>query len=221
MGIRDTLLNEVKSALGPAIRPSLSTASARSDLFEAYALMLVVQAARIEGATASYRDPSDRPTTDFAFRTSPGYLWSTIKPYTFVLIQFDGKEALEAHMGVRVAGASGVPHELDVCVIRRSEAVTSRARQVHPRSRKVVIAVECKFYTTNLSLALARAFIGLATDVRATDSFFVSNASSEPVEKLLTARKRKWGNRVYPGETIDVDRLRNEFQIAFRNFKAV
>jgi hypothetical protein len=137
------------------------------------------------------------------------------------LLDFPGKGPLEAHIGIRVAGKSGVLHELDICVLSRAEAETSRRNQVHPRSAKVLIGVECKFYTASLNLGLARAFIGLGTDVTAKNTFFVSNTSSASVERLLTARGRNWGHQVFPGSAINVDRLRNEFQSAFKYFKAL
>lgn len=220
MAISDELLNEVLQTLGAAIKPSLTSTSATSDLFEAYAFSLVIRAALKESAQVSYRDPYDNPTSQFVFRTSPGYLWSATKPYTFAMIQFPNTEPLEAHLGVRVSGKSGVLHEFDVCVVLRSEAMTSRHDQVHPRSAKVLIGVECKFYSASLSLGLARSFIGLGADVTAKNTFFMTNMSSPSVEKLLTARGRKWGHRVFPASTVDVERMRNEFQSAFKYFRA-
>jgi len=156
MPITDELLNEIRAALGSALPPSLSNASAASDLFEAYILTLVLRAAQAEGATITYLDASGTPAPAFIFRTSPGYIWSTTQPYTYALLTFSGMERLETHVGVRVAGKSGVLHEFDVCVIRQSEADTARQNHVHPRSSKVLIGVECKFYTTGLSLIAAK-----------------------------------------------------------------
>ena len=220
MAINDDLLNEVSTTLTGAITPSLTTVSATSDLFEAYTLSILLRAAQQENATIAYRDPTDSPTTDFVFRTSPGYLWSSTHSYTFALIEFPDVEPLEAHVGVRVSGKSGVLHELDVCVIRRSEALISRASQVHPRHSKVIIGVECKFYTSALSLGLARSFVGLGVDMTAKNTFFVTNASSPSVERLLSATDRNWGNLVSPGATMEVDRQQHEFQTVFKHYKA-
>lgn len=220
MAITDELLNAVTAALGAAVPPTLTSASAVSDLFEAYVFTLVVRAAQAEGAAVSYLDVNGAAAQAFVFRTSPGYIWSKTHPYTHAVLAFPGREPLEAHVGVRVAGKSGVLHELDVCVIRQSEADTARQNQVHPRSAKVVIGVECKFYTTPLPLHLARAFIGLGSDVSSTNTIFVTNTESESVEKLLTARRKQWANRAVPGTPVDVERLRSEFQSAFKYFKA-
>jgi hypothetical protein len=220
MAITDELFDEIRGGLAIAVDPTLSSYAAASDLFEAYVFTLVLRAAQTEGASVTYRNPKGSVANTFVFRTSPGYIWSTSRPYTYAELNFPQSEALEAHLGVRVAGKSGVLHEFDVCVIRQSEAETARQNQVHPRSAKCIIGVECKFYTTPLMLALARAFIGLGTDVSTRNTIFVTNTKSESVEKLLTARDRQWANRVAPGATIDVERLRNELQTAFKYFRS-
>lgn len=220
MAITDELLAAIRAELGAAVPPSLSHSSAASDLFEGYVLMVLIQAAQAEGATVDYFQPDGSPAQQFTFRTSPGYLWSDTQPYTYARLSFPGKENLEAHVGVRIAGKSGVLHEFDVCVVRESEADTARQNRVHPRSSKTLIGVECKFYTTGLGLGLARAFIGLGSDVSTKHTFFVTNTESSSVERLLTARGYAWANRLFPQSSVDVERLRNEFQTAFKYFKA-
>jgi hypothetical protein len=223
MPIRPALLGEIQAALGQAITPNLTAASAVSDLFEAYVLGLVVRAAQFEGASVEYRNVSGSITSDFVFRTSPGHIYSTARPYTHALIEFPGKPALEAHVGVRVAGKSQVLHECDVAVARHDEAETCRRNQVPPRSSKVVLSVECKFYTTSLPLNLARAFVGLASDLSTKDCYFVYNTSSASVEQFLTRRltyRHRWEHQIVPNSTIAVSRLQNLFQDTFKNFKA-
>ena len=53
MSIKDDFLKELKTTLTSAITPSLTTVSGVSDLFEAYALSLVLRAAQREGANIS------------------------------------------------------------------------------------------------------------------------------------------------------------------------
>jgi hypothetical protein len=214
------LLTQIQATLGSSLSPSLSTASSTSDIFEAYAFSLVVEAAKTEGAAVSYRDVFDNLPTTFVFRTSPGYIFSTTQPYTHAVILFPNKPPLEAHIGVRVVGKSRVLHECDVAVIEQAEAATCRLRQVPPRSSKVLIAVECKFYSTPLQLHLARAFIGLTSDLSANKSFFVTNSSSNSLEKLLSGRGKDWEHNLVPSAVIEVMRLRHKFQHAFQHFKA-
>ena len=220
MTIAIDLLNQIQTTLGSYITPSLSTSSDASDIFEAYVFSLVIEAAKTEGANVLYRDVFGNIPTTFVFRTSPGYIYSTTHPYTHAIIVFHNKPPLEAHIGVRIVGKSGVLHECDVAVIEQIEAETCRQNQVPPRSSKILIAVECKFYSTHLQLHLARAFIGLVSDMSAKNPIFVTNSASESLEKLLTARDEHWEHNVIPSASLEVSRLRHKFQDAFKKFKA-
>lgn len=222
MTIVGDLLTQIRSILGSGTSPSLSSASDTSDIFEAYVFSLVIEAARIEGASIMFRDVSGRDNPPvFIFRTSPGFIFSVTQPYTYAVIAFNNKPILEAHVGVRVAGMSHVLHECDIAVIEQAESETCRQRQVAPRSYKIVLAIECKFYSTPLQLHLAREFIGLSSDLYSTsEQIFVSNTSSETVERLLTSRRKTWDHNIKPSAQMEVDRLRNKFQNAFQRYKA-
>jgi hypothetical protein len=220
MTIVNELLDEIANTLGSTISSSLTSASDTSDIFEAYVFSLVLEAAQIEGASITYRDVLGNTPTDFIFRTSPGYIFSTSRNYTHAVLLFPNKSPLEAHIGVRVVGKSGVLHECDVAVIEQIESEICRRRQVPPRSSKVLIAVECKFYSTPLQLHLARGFIGLTTDLSAETPIFVSNNSSDSLEKLLTGRGRVWEHNLVPSSSVEVMRLRHKFQDAFQKYKA-
>lgn len=220
MTVAADLLARIEATFGSAISPSLTSASDTSDLFEAYVFCLVLEAALAEGALVTYRDVNGAEPKSFVFRTSPGYIFSITQPYTHAVISFPNKSPLEAHIGVRVLGKSGVLHECDVAVIERDEAETCRQRRVPPRSSKVLIAVECKFYSTPLQLHLARAFIGLTTDLSAEKPVFVTNSGSQSLEKLLSGRDREWEHNLSPNATMEVQRLKAKFQIAFQHYKA-
>jgi hypothetical protein len=219
MPVSDTLLDAIQSALGAAVTPGLSTSSDPSDVFEAYILSIVLDAAVEVGAQITYRNING-PTTQFVFRTSPGFIFSTAQPYAFAVIDFPDCPLLEAHIGIRVAGKSEVLHECDVAVLPQTEAQTCRQNNVHPRSSKLVLAVECKFYTVSLPLGLARSFIGLGVDFGTVGCHFVVNTESEVIEKLLAHHRRNWEHQVLPETPVNVDRLRNSFQKAFKNFIA-
>jgi hypothetical protein len=220
MSINVDLLADIQTTLGQTITPNLSVTSNVSDIFEAYVFSLVIEAARTEDAIVQYRDVHGQSPVTFVFRTAPGYIFSTAHPYTHAVISFQGKPPLEAHAGVRVVGKSGVLHECDVAVIEQAEAETCRQRQVPPRSTKVLVAVECKFYSTPLQLYLARSFIGLASDLSTKDPIFVTNNRSNSLEKLLSSRRMKWEHNLIPSASVEVLRLRHEFQGAFKTFKA-
>jgi hypothetical protein len=213
------LLTAIRSALAP-LPPSLTNTSDGSDLFEAYVLTLIVEAARLEGGTVSYETVDGTAVTQFYFRTSPGHIYSTRHPYTHAVIDFGTRPPLEVHLGIRVAGKSQVLHECDVAVLDRAEARECRRNRTEPRSRTLEISAEAKFYTTSLQLNLARSYVGLVTDLSVSFPCFVTNSTSASAMRLLAARKeRHWYDRVMVGQS-STDLLRSFFATAFHHYKA-
>jgi len=221
MPIRIPLLQEIQTSLGMAVTPSLTPHSAASDIYEAYILSLVLDAAKREGATISYQDVFGKVPTTFVFRTSPGHLFSRVHPYTHAVLTFPSKPSVEAHIGVRVFVISKVLHECDVAVITSDEAETCRQLRVSPRYKNVILAVECKFYACDLPLHLARSFMGLTKELRSNNRFFVLNIDSLSATKMLSHHhSHGWEHQVVPASTVAVERLKNVFQNVFKNYKA-
>jgi len=214
-----TLLAEIQAVLGPSISPSLTNASAGSDIFEAYVLSVILDAAEAEGATVAFRNVDGSIPTVFTFRTSPGHIWWNNQPYTHAEVQFQNAPLLEVHMGVYVTGKSGLIHEADVLVLLSEEAQLSRNNGVPPRSKRSLIAAECKFYAANLTIGLGRAFVGLCSDLSTRECFFVTNSSSVSVEKLLTHKRKQWQSQLQPSQVVIVERFRNSVQDVFKDFK--
>src|SRR5947209_1629753 len=98
--MRAALLSEIRTAIGSALNPNLTAASAGSDLFEAYVFGLVLTAARQEGATIRFENVDGSSSQTFTFRTSPGHLFWDNRPYTHAVIEFLNRPELEAHLGV-------------------------------------------------------------------------------------------------------------------------
>lgn len=213
------LLNQIQNALGPALSPSLSQASAGSDIFEAYVLTIILDAAQNEGSNVSFRNVDGSVPTVFTFRTSPGHIWSNSQPFTHAVIQFPDSPPLEAHLGVYVSGKSGLIHEADVLVLLAEEADLCRQNGVPPRSRRSIVAIECKFYTSPLKIGLARGFVGLCSDLSSRECFFVANSESMSVQKLLSHQRKKWQSPIEPSQAVAVQRFRNSVQDAFKDFK--
>ena len=214
------LLTQIEAVLGPAISPSLSAASAASDVFEAYVLTIILQAAEIEDAIVQFQNVDGSTPTIYTFRTSPGHIWSNVQPYTHAVLTFPNQlPQLEVHTGVYVSGKSGLIHEADVLVLLSEEAELARQNQVPPRSYKTFVATECKFYAANLGLGLARGFLGLCSDLSSLECFFITNSNSNSVEKLLNHKRRKWETSLQPSETVVVERFRNAIQDVFKQFK--
>lgn len=214
------LLREIEAHLNPNAVPSLTSGSDACDLFEAYVLCILLEAARIEGATIRYEDVTGGFSGTYTFRTSPGNIHSTAHPYTHAIIEFPNRPALEAHIGIMIEGKSGVAHESDVAVLFASEAETCRRNQAIPRCNQVILSIECKYYSTRIPLYLARGFMGLVRDIQKSARFFVVNTSSDSVERLLTEHNEAWEHQVSPRSTLHRERLRNSFQTQFKLFKA-
>ncbi|WP_326592934.1 hypothetical protein [Streptomyces brevispora] len=130
-------------------------------------LTLCLDAARAAGGTTMLTQDGTTPATALRFRRSPGNLWSGT--FTYILVSFPGiRKQLEVHLGVYVVTAnSKVAHECDVAIIDYKEAERSRQARVHPRTGKLVAAIEAKRYSSSPPLGVGRGFLGLAQEMGA------------------------------------------------------
>jgi hypothetical protein len=220
LSVADDLINEIKSVVGASTDASLADHLQASKAYEAFLFVTAIRAAEKEGASVSYQQIGQGPAKQFVFRTSPGHLYSTIKPYTYAVLDFPSAPSLEVHLDVRVAGKSSVFHECDVAVLTQQEAQRSRSERVAPRSSKVIAAAEAKFYAANLDLDLARSYIGLISDLSAKACCFATNITSASVTRLLSQNQsRVWYDFVVPN-SVGAQRLGVFFENAFHRFRA-
>ncbi len=129
MPINNDLLDAIQMALGALVTPSLTSNSAISDLFEAYILGIILDAAIAEGASIEYRDVQGQVTSQFVFRSSPGYIFSDERLYTHAVIDFPTCPLLEAHMGRLYWFSQRCPIE------RWGLPLYGRYKHEHPRRR--------------------------------------------------------------------------------------
>jgi hypothetical protein len=216
----EELIDEINTLLGPGIIPPYTFASDAADIFEGYVFGLLVRAARNEGAATRYVDVSGAETQNLILRSSPGSIWSQRRAFTHAELAFPNKPTLEAHVGIFVSGRSKVEHECDVDALYEDEANTCRQNQVHPRQSKVLLSVECKFYSSGLGIDLARSFMGLVTDISTGSRFFVTNTSYANLEAILSYHNLDWEHDLAPINTRVAQRLLCHFEGVFRNFKA-
>jgi len=219
MTVRDDLISAIDTVVAKATNAGYSDASATNDIYENYIWALCLRAARQQGATIRYETFNETPTNTLVFRTAPGAIYSTAQPYTHAVIEFTSCPPLEAHIGIRVTGKSRVLHECDVAVLDKTEARLCRLEQVHPRASKVLIAAECKFYTSAIQLSLGRSFLGLTSDIHRKQRYFVTNGQSPSVVKLIAHHDSEWECGVLPNAA-DADALVHSFARAFRNYRA-
>jgi hypothetical protein len=211
------LIEEIESLLS-GVRLPYTSASRGDDVYEGYVFSLVVATALERGAGVHYVTSTGIRTNDLLFRAGPGHLYTTDREFTHAVIKFERTPTLEAHVGVRVSGTSGVLHECDVLVLPAEEARISRANGVAPRGSRCLLAIECKYYVaTRLDLGLARNFEGLQADLKSKGAIFVANLDSHSVRKYLGSRRREYEHNVSPG-TYEADALRQTVRRAFRGY---
>ena len=221
MPFRSDMLNDISHALSMAASANLSAASAGSDLYEAYVWTLVLEAARRQGAMIRLMTRSGIPATVCYFRTSPTSIFSSLHDYCHAELRFPNAPVLEAHVGIYVSGKSKVNHECDVAVLYQDEASICRDQNVHPRSSKVLLAIECKYYlSSSLGVDLGRSFLGLIDDIYAEGRFFVSTQNKGSVDRLFSRHRKEFEIGLSPHTPDEEVRLRGSFEKIFRNYQA-
>jgi hypothetical protein len=211
------LLEELRTLL-QAGAISYNSATAASDVYEGFLFALVIATARDSNADVYFENVRGTRVDDLIFRTTPGRLYSTAHDYTHAVIQFGPRApGLEAHVGVLVQGNSGVEHECDVLVLEADEARVCRQVRASPRTRKCLLAIECKYYLANLPLGVARGFAGLKDDLGQTHTIFAANANSRSVKKYLSHRKLTQEFGAIPGSR-ETEHLRTHIREAFKAY---
>lgn len=221
MAVNSSLLRDIKAELENTINPDLKTGKEAGDRFKFYIFSIVVKAARNEGALVYYKDVDKNNPETLVFRRRAGQLYDSTQAYTHAVIEFPNKPPLEIHMGVKVHGRLRVLYDCDICVLYKIEADACRNNRREPRTSRILLAVDCQHYASELKLEFAQAFLSLASELRvAGECYFVSNSESEVAAKLLASRKRKWECDIVPGKANNVNRLMYGFQTIFKDFKA-
>jgi hypothetical protein len=142
----------------------------RERAFEAYVFSLVIQAVRRVGlgSTAIIQGIQTGPNPQMiVMRGSPGRLGSNAQDFAYASSELANKQ-FEVHAHVQYEGASKATHEIDISIYDHLAA--DRIGQAREAARtfssisKLVGAIECKFYDSDLGTALGRTFVGLTDD---------------------------------------------------------
>lgn len=120
-----------------------------------------------------------------------------------------------------MSGKSKVLHECDVAVIERHEAKVCRSSKVHPRASKVLIAAECKFYSSTLPLGLARGYLGLAEELTKKNRLLVTNTISDNAAKMVAYHQAGWQFDLSAPSASAANELQGKFVDALRNYIAM
>lgn len=203
-----SLLTDVEAALRMSVDLGYASRAKQHDLYEAYVLTLLIQAAYAEGWTLELRDGWGCSVTSALFRLGPGRLSS--RSYTLVHMSRPGTPDLEVHLGVKVSGRSPVGvslptaslhllHEFDLLVLRASIADACRAGNTDPDYSAVVLHAEMKYFGGKLSLPVGRASVGMAVECAlAGKSVLVTNRLGYTVQDLVEHHGVTFRYRVLP-----------------------
>lgn len=205
------LLNALKAILSSAKSLGYDNQSAAHDIYEAYILGILVEAAAEAGWRWELRDGANMPTTRAVFRKAPGRLCSG--DFTHLWLSKAGRQDLEAHLGVKVIGHANVAHEFDLLLLTSAVATMCRAHQVDPRFNCVLAHAEAKYHGANLALPIGRAMVGLAQDCSlAGKSTLVTNRNGVSVERLIQAYQLDFRFLITPGNARGLYHLRAAFK---------
>ena len=159
-------------------------------LYEAYVFGLCLKAIRELNVVPVFCGINGDPNP-FIFRGAPGKISSRLKNYGYVKFEINDHE-FELHSGIEFRGTSGMTHELDVCIMRASDAQSCRESNEDPAPASLVGGWECKFYGGNLHKSLGRAFVGLVSDMGSNFrlSGLCSNSSHLQLRDYFQAQRR-------------------------------
>lgn len=220
------LLKAIEGALDVALDLGYAAEAEQHDLFEAYVLTLLLEAAKDMGWSLSLRDGTGATVTAPVFRRGPGRLPSP--GFTFARMTKPGKQDLEAHLGVKVAGRTAVGvsaatmsgsllHEFDLLVLPAVDAAACRAANADPHHGVVVVHGEMKYFGGNLSLPIGRASVGMAAEcVLGGKSVLVTNRMGLTVQDLVEHHDVAFRYRVTPKSPTAERHVRSWFQSVLR-----
>ena len=196
----DDLLASLASLLGRRTKLGYDANSAIDDVYEGYLWSEVIRVAQAQTPpwTVSFKNagPSGQ---DFLFRNAPGVIYSNTQ-FTYAELA-RGPKVLELHIGVRVLGASNVPHEFDVLLLCKNAAANARALGQNPRSGSVVMHLEGKFFSGNLSLDVARSIVGLHSDCAVKAHLVSRKGGTGSIRTLLKYHNCTYVHSVFPGDS--------------------
>lgn len=191
-------LNDLRTAvtqiLGlPAVPGILRlNSNTRERAFEAYVFALVLRAVRQAGGTAQLHGIlSGANPNPVVLRGAPGHMASRAQDFSYARCALNGRE-FEIHVDVVYVGGSGASHEIDISIYDRAGAeAVRRGSRALPDTRRLRAAIECKFYDSQLGVALGRTFVGLVDDCGDLETkVFATNGQSLPLAAYFSKKRR-------------------------------
>lgn len=156
--------------------------------YEAYIWALCKRAVERAGGNAVLTGIlSGQNPSPIVLRGSPGSMSSTAQNYCYIDCELHGKQ-FEIHLDVQYEGSSKATHEIDVSIYDHEGADMVRNTGRLPRSGKLLLAIECKFYTAApVNTVQGREFVGLIRDFTKTRmNVFASNQATQNLKVYFT-----------------------------------
>jgi len=188
--IKDAMKKEIDRLLGVTASSGILTLNSDTveRAYEAYIWSLCKRAVEEAGGSAVLKGiESGNNPHKIVLRGAPGSMASQTEDFCYIACRLEEKE-FEIHLDVQYEGTSGASHEVDVSIYDHASADAVRTSGGLPKSRKLIMVIECKFYTASMpSAGLGRAFVGLVSDCNGTRlNAFVSNKASKNLDKYFT-----------------------------------
>lgn len=164
----------------------------RERAYEAYVFSLCIEAVnRASGLVNLIGIQTGANPPTLVFRGGPGAMSSRAQDFCYARCVLGSKE-FEIHVDVEYEGSSGATHEIDVSICESSHCDSVRGTGRSPRANKnLIMLFECKFYTNNPGVLLARTFVGLRSDCSNYQlSGFVSNITTQGLRDYLSMKNR-------------------------------
>lgn len=158
-----TDLKKAASALAEAF-PLSTRAYSAGKLYEAWLMLELGLTLRRFGWEATWIDPSKTLPSTMRFRGGPSHLYNHILPAPGYLRLTKGQKRFEMHNSVRFMGFSRTLHEVDISVIKETDASVCRQHKIDPRGLPE-LALELKHYTDDISLGLIRSTLLASIDL--------------------------------------------------------
>lgn len=162
------LVNSIRTLLNSSASQQLLTLNSNTceRAYEAYVLMLCVDAVRRAGGSAVLTGVVSGPNPpSIVFRGAPGSMASRNQDFVYADCALKTKR-FELHVDVEYQGTSGALHEIDVSMCDQAHADAVRSTNGTPKAdgNKLLMAFECKFYDNTPGVSLGRTFVGLISD---------------------------------------------------------
>lgn len=183
-------LQNTLSSIG-ASAPVFTSSAATDRLYEGFVLSIVIRALLRIGARLQVYSGGTRPvpSSQINLRRAPGRIYGNSTDAGFILVEYEGNH-YELHTDLRVAGTSGVLHELDITIVDHGHAHSCRTQSVDPNGSKTRFICECKCYGSSLPLSIGREFLGLGTEFTCRAKTIASNSTSASIVTLAKAHKK-------------------------------